>query len=354
MKTLKRILIPLIIIVLVGLAAYKLNSNKQKIIAESALASQTISEVPVKVISPKTGSINQQISTTGIISATEELTVLSETQGKVKKVNKNVGDYVRKDETIVEINDETISANVLVAEANYEQQKKDIERMERLEQGSAIAKHDLEKARIGLKKAEADLITARKALRDTKIKAPIPGIINKRMVDNGQFVAGGMPICEIVNTSKLKIWIKVPEKDIFKLSKGQIVNISIPAIPEKTFSGKINSIGEKADNSMKFEAEVVMDNPGGSQHLKAGLFTDVTIPVKATETIIIDKNALVGSMKNPSVFVVEGGKAVKREIVISESDEKYVEVIHGLKIDEKVVLSGQLNLHENDRVKIIQ
>lgn len=175
MKTVKQIFVPLLIIILVALAAYKLNSNKKQIKEETALASSVISEVPVKVVAPRMGSISKQIAATGIISATEELTVVSETQGKIKKVCKNVGDHILKDQVIVEVDDETISANVLVAEANYEQQKKDIERMERLEQGSAIAKHDLEQARIGLKKAEADLITVRKALRDTKIKAPISG-----------------------------------------------------------------------------------------------------------------------------------------------------------------------------------
>lgn len=354
MKTVKQISAVLIILVLIALVAFRLNSNKEKIKATTALASQTISEVPVKIVSPQTGTISKQISATGIVSATEELMVLSETQGKVKKINKNVGDRVQKNEVIVEVDDETIAANVLVGEANFEQQKKDIERMERLEQGSAIAKHDLEKARIGLKKAEADLITARKALRDTKIKAPISGIVNKRLVENGQFVAGGMPICEIVNTAKLRIWVKVPEKDIFKLHKGQVVNVTIPAFPGKTFTGKINSIGEKADNAMKFDAEVVMDNQGGDQHLKAGLFSEVQIPVEASETILIEKTAITGSMKNPTVFVVEGDKAVKKEIITNESDEKFVEVVSGLKKDDRVVVSGQLNLNDGDRVKIIQ
>jgi RND family efflux transporter MFP subunit len=354
MKTVKQISVALIILVIVGLAAYKLNSNKEKIRTTTELASQTISEIPVKIVSPKTGTISKQISTTGTVSATEELMVLSETQGKVKKIHKNVGDRVQKNEVIVEVDDETIAANVLVAEANFEQQTKDIERLQRLEQGNAIPKHDLEQARIGLKKAEADLITARKALRDTKIKAPISGIINKRLVENGQFVAGGMPICEIVNTSKLKIWVKVPEKDIFKLAKGQVVNVAIPSLPGKTFTGKINSIGEKADNAMKFDAEVVMDNRDGDQHLKAGLFSEVLIPVEASETILIEKTAITGSMKNPSVFVIEGDKAVKKEIIINESDEKFVEVISGLNKEDRVVVSGQLNLNDGDRVKIIQ
>ena len=354
MKIIKQILIPAFLIVLIVLAYLKLKSNKEEIKAATTLASQTISEIPVKISTPKKGSINQQIFTTGTIGAIEELNVLSETQGKVTKVYKNVGDYVHKDEVVIEVDDETIAANVLVAEANYEQQKKDIERYKRLEQGEAIAKHDLEQAKIGLKKAEADLISAKKALRDTKIKAPISGIINKRMVEYGQFIAGGMPVFEVVNTAKLKIWIKVPEKDIFKVNKGQEVNISIPAIPGKTYTGRINAIGEKADNAMRFDVEVILNNPNDSSHLKAGLFAEATIPVEATETIIIEKMALTGSRQNPSVFVIEGDKATKRDIITSESDDKYIEVVKGLEEGEQVVVSGQLNLHDGDRVKVLQ
>jgi RND family efflux transporter MFP subunit len=354
MKTLKKFFILLIILVLVVLAVYRLNSNKEKTKAVTAMASETIAEVPVKTSPAITGTIDQQIATTGTLAASEELIVVSETQGKIIKVNKQVGDRVQKNEVIVEVDSETTAANVLVAEANYEQQSRDLERMQRLEKGNAIAKHDLEEARVGLKKAEANLITARKALRDTKIKAPISGIVNKRMVENGEFLAGGMPVCEIVNTATLKIWIKVPEKDIFKLSKGQTAEITIPAVPGETFSGKVNAMGEKADNSMKFDVEILLNNQGGKQHLKAGLFCEVCIPVEATPAILIDKTALVGSMKNPSVFIPEGNLAVKKAIVVNESDDRHIEVLSGLKVGEQVIISGQLNLNHGDRIKIVQ
>ncbi|MEN6455436.1 MAG: efflux RND transporter periplasmic adaptor subunit [Prolixibacteraceae bacterium] len=354
MKSTKKIIIPLVILILAALAAYRLNSNREKTIADTAIASQTASEVPVKVSAARTGTINHRIATTGTLAASEELIVVSETQGKIIRINRQVGDYVRQNDVLVEVEDETVAANVLVAEANFEQQTKDLERMQRLEQGNAIAKHDLEKARIGLKKAEADLITARKALKDTKIRTPISGIVNKRMVENGEFIAGGMPVCEIVNTAILEIWIKIPEKDIFKLNKGQTAEIIIPALPGEIFSGKIIAIGEKADNSMKFDVEIQVNNPGGKQHLKAGLFSEIRIPVEASPAILIDKTALVGSMKNPSVFVAEGNQAVKKAIVVNESDDQNVEVISGLKQGEQVVISGQLNLNDGDRIKIVK
>jgi len=106
---------------------------------------------------------------------------------------------------------------------------------------------------------------------------------------------------------------------------------------------------------MKFDAEVVMDNPGGQLHLKAGLFAEITVPVEATPTMLIEKAALVGSMTNPSVYVITNNNtAEKRNIVTNNSDDKFIEVVKGLQTEEKVVVSGQLNLQEGNRVKIIQ
>ncbi|MDD4033695.1 MAG: efflux RND transporter periplasmic adaptor subunit [Bacteroidales bacterium] len=353
MKTTKIMITSIVILALLFWGAIKLTNNKQAIQDEAIYASQKITEIPVKVVSPYMGSMNLQVSSTGIISPFEALTVVSETQGKVEKIYKQVGDPVRKGEVMVEIDDETIVASVLVAEANFEQLSKDIERYRRLEEGNAIAKHDLEQAEIGLKKAQADLINARKALRDTKIVAPISGIVNKKMIENGQFVSGGLPVYEIVNTSKLKIWVKIAEKDIFKIFKGQEATIRIPVLPGEEFPGKVNAIGEMADKAMKFDVEVSMTNPG-ARHIKAGLYAEVAFPVEASQSMIVDKVAITGSMIEPSVFVVEGNKAVKRGIVIGGSNDKYVEVISGLTAEDKVVVSGQLNLQDGNAVKIIE
>jgi multidrug efflux pump subunit AcrA (membrane-fusion protein) len=96
-----------------------------------------------------------------------------------------------------------------------------------------------------------------------------------------------------------------------------------------------------------------MENGTGEVRLKAGLFTEVKIPVEAVRTILIDKTALIGSAKNPSVFVAQGDKAVRKEIVTNESDDKYIEVVSGLKQEDRVIVSGQLNLHDGDRIKTI-
>ncbi len=354
MKTIKNVLVSLFILALVLWAGYTLSRNKANIQYQATQASQTISEIPVRVIQPALGSLKHQVFATGILSPAEELIVVSETGGKILKYHKQVGEVVRKNDVLVEVEDEIIRASVLVAEANYEQLKKDIARYERLEQGNAIAKHDLEQARIGLKKAEADLIKAEKALKDTKITSPIAGVVNQRMVETGQFVSPGLPVYEIVNTGQLKIWIKIPEKDIFKISKGQEVMIKVPSLSGDPFRGRVTSLGEKADRSMKFDVEVTLENRPGKDHMKAGLYAEVTIPVKASEALIIDKAAITGSLTEPSVFVIEDGKASLRNIRISDSNDKQVEVVSGLTGEDRVIVGGQLNLREGNAVKIIQ
>jgi multidrug efflux pump subunit AcrA (membrane-fusion protein) len=57
-------------------------------------------------------------------------------------------------------------------------------------------------------------------------------------------------------------------------------------------------------------------------------------------------------MKNPVVFVAEGDNAVRKTIITNESDDKYIEVSSGIKEGEQVIVSGQINLNDGDRIKI--
>jgi len=71
------------------------------------------------------------------------------------------------------------------------------------------------------------------------------------------------------------------------------------------------------------------------------------------ETLMIPRHAIVGSIKDPRVYVVEGDKAFLRDIRIGIATDKEVEVLDGLKVGEWVVTSGQINLDNNSTVSIV-
>jgi len=352
MKTRQVIWLVVIVVIAAGGIYWKLSENKSNLESQVAFAQKKVEAIPVKVKKAKMMKLERQVQSNGTLQANQQLTVVSETQGKVIHLYKDLGDYVKKGEVIAKVEDETIAASVMVAEANVDQQEKDIKRYKRLNEGNAITKHDLEQAEIGLKKAKADLIKARKALDNTSVTAPIPGIINKKFITEGQFLGGGTPVCEIVDNAKIKLHVSVDGSDIYHIDKGQKVDVKIPVFPDSTFRGTVTAIGVKADRAMKFDVEITLNN-SGPVTLKSGLFAEVHFPFTAKESLVIPSAAIPGSMENPRVFVVENGKAVRKDIVTGISNNDVIEVISGLKPGEQVIYSGQLNLAGGENVKIV-
>ncbi|HEX3006944.1 MAG TPA: efflux RND transporter periplasmic adaptor subunit [Bacteroidales bacterium] len=350
----KRSRIIVIVIIIVALVAmvFKLKSNRARFKSDIAISQRQVESVPVTVENIVKGSISKNVIATGVLEASEVLNVVSETQGKIIKVLKEKGDNVSAGDLIVKVDDEVIAANVLTAEANYEQYERDIERLTRLASENAVTKRDLEQAQIGMKKARADLTTARKALSNTSIKAPIAGYINNDFVTVGQFLGGGSQVCEIVNNSTLKINIKVTEQEVFEIQKGKKVNVRLTAFPDRAFSGRITAIAEKADAGMKFNVEITLVNDVKG-HLKSGLYAEVELPVESADKLVITKTSIIGSMEKPEVFVVTNNKAEKRKITIGMSNDTQVEVLNGLSEGEKLIISGQLNIKNGDNVKVV-
>ncbi len=351
-KTMIRIIIAVIAVVLVGLMVMQLRKNKSEVEYNVAFAQQTVQKIPVTVEKASRGILDENLKVTGVLEAAQSVMVMSETQGKIISIYKEKGDKVRKGDVIVKVDDEVIAANVLTAEANYEQYQKDVERLKRLSKENAVTKRDLEQTQIGLKKAKADLINAQKALSNTAIKAPISGYINNDFLSVGQLLGGGGQVCEIVDNSSLIVNVSVSEKQAYKVFKGKEVNVYISVFPDKVFTGIVSAVAEKAGDGFKFNVEVELEN-NMKPSLKSGLYAEVEIPVTNEENILISKSAIIGSMEKPEIFVVENNKAIKRELIVGQGDNNKIEVLRGLSGKEQIIVSGQLNLTEGDEVTVV-
>ena len=353
MKVLRNIIIAAVAILVVGGIYFQLRKNKQQMKSDMAFASRKIEAIPVKADNAHMAFINRTITSNGVLEANHQLNVVSETQGKIIHVYKHLGDYVKKGDVIAKVEDQTIRAAEMVAEANYKQNQTDVKRFERLSKGDAISEHQLEEAKIGLEKAKADYIKAKKALDNTSITAPISGVINKKFITEGQFLSGGMPVVEIVDNHLLKLHVKVDGKDIYDIKKGQNVQVTVPAFPAHNFNGKVTAIAVKADKTMNFDVEITLDNTHGIP-LKSGLYAEVNFPVQSQKVLVIPKESIIGSMEKPQVFVVKNHKAVLTNIITGISNNDYIQVISGVKEGEPVIYSGQLNLSGKEQVKVIR
>jgi len=351
MKT-KLISFAIVILLIVGIV-WKLKANKSEIQEEAKLSQLTSTSIPVVAAKLSIHDINNQIIVPGKLEPFHQIDVVAEAEGKIVKVYKEKGDKVVKGELLVKIDDEVLSANLLTAEANFTKAEKDLVRFNSLASGNAITERQLEDAKLMYNNAKAKLITARKNLNNTNVEAPISGIINNDFVDQGQFLRRNSVVYDLVDINKFKLNVKVSEFDVLQLNSGQQIEITTDVYPGQIFTGTISSIAVSADQSLKYNVEVVMEN-SDTNPLRAGMYANVSFNKgEIRQGYLLDRNAIVNSVKNPSVFVIENGVAKLKSIKIGITIGDKVEVISGIDANTTVILSGQINLKEGTKVTVI-
>ena len=326
--------------------------NKSRMAAESK--TDILGAIPVSVTTVAREQVRDARSLVGTITANNDVSVVSETQGKVVAVLADVGQYKTSGTTLVQVDDELKKANLASAETNYEKAKKDLERFEALYKQTAATDQQLEGARLGAKAAEAQYVVARRQYDDTKITTPISGVVTARPVDVGTYVQSGTPVANVVDISRLKVKLNVAERDVFRLKAGDRVDVTTDVYPGVKFVGRIATIGSKGDDAHTYPVEVRLENP--KEHpLKAGMFGRVEFSsMTGGSELTIPREALVGSMKDAQVFVVDGTTARLRNIVTGSEFGTRLIVLDGLKEGETVVVSGQNNLRDGSAVAVIR
>ena len=342
----------IITFIVVGAIIALLLNNKAKMEAKSENAK--IEAYPVNVVEVTKSKAQRDLEMVGTITANNDVAIVSEAQGRVTKVYAEVGDYKSAGSPLIQLDDELKLAGFKTAEVNYQKTKKDYERYQALLASKAVTDAQLESAKLAYQSAEAQYIVAKKGYEDTKITTPISGIVTSRNVDIGNYVNKNMVVAEVVDISKLKVKLNVAETDVFKLNVGDKVKISTDVYPGITFPGKIETISDKGDEAHTYPVEVIFMN--SKEHpLKAGMFGKVTFnSVSKGEKLLIPRDALIGSIKNPQVFVIKNGIAKIRDLVVGSTYNNKLEVLSGLKEGERVVVNGQNNLADNYKVMVVQ
>ncbi len=310
----------------------------------------------VSVYKAEKSKISEDISLVGTITAYNDVNVLSETSGRVTHVFAKVGDYKAAGSVLVQVDDELKKAALMVAEANYEKSKKDYERFVELHKQKSITDAQLDGAKLAYVSAESQFIVAKRQLEDTKVKTPISGIVTLRPVDVGSTLQGAPQptlVANVVDISRLKIKVNVSENVVFKLKVGDYVEASTQIYPNIKFNGKVETISSKGDESHTYTVEIVINND--SRHpLKAGMFANVFFTTLERQQVLsVPREAIVGSVKEPKIYVVENGIAKLKNVLTGVSFGTKIEILDGINDGDIIVISGQNTLKDNTPVEIL-
>jgi membrane fusion protein, multidrug efflux system len=350
----KKLLYTVVVIVILGAIGFKLMSNKEQMAANAAVASIKSDAIPVTITEVLSAKLDKSFTAQGNFAPIQSLTLLSETQGQIKSVLKRKGDRVKASELLVQVESNTMAADLATAQTNAEKAKRDLERFENLAAGDAITKRQLEDARLNVKMTEGQLVAARQRLTKTRITAPISGEINEIYVEVGSFLNPGTKLYDIVNVDRLKLKVKASESEVLRISKGDRVKVKADAGSGQEYEGTVTAIAAQADPTLKFDVEVEVQN-AGNNNLRAGMYGTAYFELSdQRDAMLLPREAIVGSIQSPLVYVVKDGQASQRPVRVGVVTQDQVEILEGVQPGEQIVRSGQINLREGMKVSVLK
>jgi RND family efflux transporter MFP subunit len=362
---------------------------------------------PVKIETVQQQIVTRSVEVVGTLAAVDEVTVSSEADGVVSKILHDLGDRVRTGDALVELDREKAEYNltqqraalartlaqygapdpqhlppvektpdVQKAQAELVQARQSFERAKELNNRQLVPKQTLDDAdavlqskqasfdlslqnaknlQAAIAAAEAQMKLADRQLRDTYIRAPFDGYVQRRFVNLGQLVKGSgtpVPVMSIVRVDPLKVTGEIPEKMVPWISVGQPVEVHVDAYPDKAIAGRMSRISpavNSATRAFPFEALV----PNGDALLKPGTFARVNVRTNKTDKVLtVSYAALQYRYGVNRVFVVSGDKLAAKELRVGERLGDRIEIVSGVNAGDPVAVTDVDKLIDGLKVSV--
>lgn len=317
------------------------------------------------------------LSFNGLIVPREEVAVGTSLQDqRIASVEVEAGDVVSKGQVLVRLDtgklDNQVRENegrVARARASLAQQQATLvqaganfERAKQLIVSRAISKKDYDDRQSALDvarqavaaeeaeytQAEAQLAEARRERARAVIEAPVAGIVSERKARAGA-LAGSEPLVSLIRDGEIELAAEVPESDLPLLKAGQAARVTLP--DGTVVQGRIRLVSPKIDRETRLgTAYIALEGKG--EALFSGAFGKAEVEVAQRNAIMVSDSALLhgGEPSDASVFVVVGGKAVKRNVELGARQNGRVEIRSGLHDGERVIAKAGPLLRDGEPV----
>lgn len=352
----KTIITIIILVVVIGGIGWILSNNKKKNQAKTDFVAQGNGAIAVNVGDAKKTVPELDFNANGTFAANQELMFSAENSGRVTKIFVEEGSRVSIGTVLARIDAEILNTDRETAEATYQNAAKDLARYESSFKTGGVTQQQVDQARLSAENAKLKLQQQQRKLNDANIRSSINGIVNKKLIEVGAYVAPGTQLFELVDISKLKLKVNVNENQVANLKIGNKVAIQSSVFPNEKFSGKITFIAAKADGSLNFPIEIEVTN-NVKNSIKAGMYgTAIFDFPEQAPTILIPRTSFVGSVSSNQVFIYDKADNVAkiRNVVSGRILGDNVEILSGINEGETIITSGQINLIDGTPVSIIK
>ena len=292
----------------------------------------------------------------GSLRSRQGVMLRPEVSGRIASLGFSDGQRVRRGQLLVQLDDTLQQAQLKQAEAQASIARTNLQRNRDLVAQNFVSQSAVDQSAAALEVAEAQVALSKAQLARMRIVAPFDGMAGIRNVDQGDYVKDGADLVNIEDLSQVLVDFRLPERFVARVKTGQVVDVSLDALPGQRFAGRIDALDSVIDaNGRSLLVRARLDNPGGV--LKSGLFARTRIVfAKRENALIVPEEALVPQGGKQYLYkVVDGpsGKVAQRiEARIGLRLPGKVEVLEDLSAGDLVVTAGQARLGRGDAVPL--
>lgn len=327
--------------------------------SDEAVVEENVTAVEVATL--EYGTIANETTLRGNIQSDEDVYIVPKTAGVVKSISVSVGDRVSAGQVICQLDTSDMQTSLALVQSQYNTLKtayddavRNLERYATLYAQGAVSLVEYEGAQsavnqMGMEAMALQIQQVQDSINNATVTSTISGVVAEVPIQVGE-MAGSSYVARVVNIDEVKLVSGVAESVVSKFSVGEEVDVYISAVSSEPFTGVVSVVPVAADYTMTYPVEVTISNPDNI--IKAGMFGEVSVATeKAADVLLLPKSAIVNSNY---VYVVEGDKAVLKEVVLGMSNDDYSEVIAGVVAGEEVVTVGQHLLTDGDSVNVVE
>lgn len=367
----RRALLLGLLITLVAIAAASIfgamRNRGAQATAATAPKAVVLEFLPEDLYVVREGALSRTLPITGTLSALNSATVKAKVAGELVAVTVREGQSVQRGQLLARIDKTDVQARVAARSADTEAARAQLmlatknQMMQKaLLDKNFISQNAFDTTQSGydvatarLRAAEADLVSAKKALTDAELVAPFSGVVSERHAQPGERVPLDARVISIVDLTTLTLEATVPASTISQVKVGQPVAFHVDGFGERAFLGKIDRINPSTSaGSRSITVYARIENGDGL--LRGGLFAQGELILERMERVLlVPASAVREEIGQTFVYVIDNGHLRRRPVKIGASDGKGIEqALEGLAAGDRIVRSNLGQLRDGSAVQV--
>ncbi len=312
-------------------------------------------------------TLQDQIRLIGTAESWRSSRVATEAFGRVEALLARRGDTVEKGAVLARIGASELllqlkesEARSKAAGARLERERDNLVRSEGLMKEKLISEKAYREAALTVQEleetlavTEAEGLQLKDRLRKKEVRSPFSGIVTQELIEEGEWAKLGDGIVQLVDSTKIRILVDMPEKYVSEVKIGGSVKVHFDAAGNGPFSGRVHALIPEGDRASRlFPLEVHVDND--DLQIKEGMLAKVSFDLGLDRSVLmVEKDALIRRGSETFLFTIAGGKAIKQNVTLGKAKGEWIEVAGPLQVGNQVVIRGNERLRNGQAVQIV-